>query len=161
MKQKLNSEALAIARAQLPPLTAKKRSLGKSLLEFTLKLEELKAQAKIDLLARAKQCKEDCEAYIKQGDALIEAVDTLHKEVFANIRAAQPELQSIEFSLDLEEGMYTPLEARDDDGIDLQLIDTAETTGVPDLPSELPPGLEAVFDEIMRKVKQPPQNKPH
>lgn len=161
MKQPLNQEALSIARNELPKLSERKRDLARKLIEFTVKLEEIKATTKIDLIERAKQCQRDVDAYIKKGDDLIEEVDALHKEVFANIRAAQPELQSIEFELHLDEGMYSPRGTRDDKDVDMSLIDTAETTGVPDLPKNLPPGLEAVFQEIMTRVKQPPQNKTH
>lgn len=161
MKKPLNHEAHEIAVRECKRLSEAKNKVADKLLEFTVKIQEIKAAAKLDLIERAKKCQHQVDEIIAEGDKLIDEADALHKEVFNRIRQAQPELSTIEFELHLDEGMYTPMGTRKDEiepssGPDVTMFNIGG-----DLPNTLPPGLEAVFQEVMKKVKQPPQNKTH
>lgn len=125
---KLNERASAIAKEIIGKRTAE----GEARLGME-KLEVLKEEYKARLKGLADEmrnlAKEREVAIAKLREETKEkaiAADEYHDQFIAKMREAQPELQEIEFSLDLKEMTWKEEGTRENDSIDIEILPTVE-----------------------------------
>lgn len=146
----LNADALAIAKSQLPMLTEKESKLQRSLLKVTMAVEEMRAKVKLSVLEQIKDCDRKTQEMLQGKEEEISRLEELRREVFANIRDAQPELRTIEFSLDLGNGTYTPLCSVGHDPDEVEKLD------LNNLPDDMPEEVKQQLNLLMAKLTGKP-----
>ena len=113
--QKLNEAALALIRKTLPsPPALTLANFAAEMIQIKNEVnEELKKQAKI--MRKIAQKGDDRMNVVKKRikTELIPLEDIEHDVFIAKLREVQPELKKIEFSIDIQNGTYTPLSLRD------------------------------------------------
>lgn len=144
----LNEKALEIARTELPRITEAETRLSQELLNLTVKIEAEKREGLMKILALKAEIDKNCKTFIEQGDGLIEQFNTNRDHVFERIREAQPELQTIEFALDLREGTYTAMSTRTD-GEECSMDGDLDTTN----DTEVPENVKRLLQMLMEKSK--------
>jgi primosomal protein N' len=150
----LNREAKQLVETGLPRLLESEEQLARNLINFTIKIEEAKAQAKIDAINRMKQADEEVRKYLAKGDEIITAYKQKREEFFATLREIQPELHSIEFELDPDEGTYIPVCARKEKASELS--DNDEACGLPPMPENMPEDVKRTMTLLMQKITGKP-----
>ena len=150
----LNQEAQQLMKVGLPRLLETEENLARKLISLTVKIEETKAQAKIDAINRVKQADAEVKKFLQEGDDYIASFKEQRAEFFANLREVQPELHTIEFTLDPDENTYTPVCPRKE--ANSEISDNDEACGVPPMPVNMPDEVKRTVELLLQKITGKP-----
>jgi hypothetical protein len=149
--QKLNAEAWKEAK-RLNSVVGAAETIAKIAAEHI----ELRAERQRDMMEAAiklRDMMQDADKKMKQlredGLAEIQRIEKEHDAIMLKIREVQPELQNHEFSLNIENGTYTLIGARDPEEI---IVEAEEETTAED-PETV--RIKATVDALLAKYMRP------
>ena len=147
MKKYFNPQALNIVRELKGVLSPSALIAEAALKMLVLKAEtnqKLKEQAAV-LREIARDADNELKKMREETRKRIAEVDEKHEDVMQRLRAAQPELKEIEFSMNLEDGTYEEVGPR-------SLDDDNNATPEKDAPEEMVVNITTMVSDLLNRI---------